>query len=155
MLNTRIKICVYLGNFSSLVIPWGIYKNKMKINVFKKILGLIEIFTAWTPLARQWSRWVEMLGACWELILRFENLPWRCVWECAGTCSWAPLAREGGVTHRPCLFAVLSRAQIQTQRTLFRLLCCCSVAKLCLTLCDPMACSTSGSFLLHYLQEFA
>ena len=36
MLNTRIKICIYLGNFNSLVIPWGIYKNKIKINVLKK-----------------------------------------------------------------------------------------------------------------------
>ena len=32
---------------------------------------------------------------------------------------------------------------------------CCSVAKLCLTPCDPMNCSTPGSPALHYLQEFA
>ena len=32
--------------------------------------------------------------------------------------------------------------------------CCFSVAKLCLTLCDPMDCSTPGSFVLHYLLEF-
>ena len=56
----------------------------------KKILGLIEIFTAWTPLAGQLSHWVEMRGACWELILRLENLSWRYVWECASTCTWAP-----------------------------------------------------------------
>ena len=155
MLNTRVKICIYLGNFNSLVIPWGIYKNKIKINVFKKILGLIEIFTAWTPLARQLSHQVEMHGACWELVLRFENLSWRCVRECAGTCTWAPLAHEGGVTHLPCLFAVLSWAWIQTQKTLFLLPCCCSVTKSCLALCHPMAYSTSGSSLLHYLSEFA
>ena len=29
--------------------------------------------------------------------------------------------------------------------------CCCSVAKLCLTLCDPMNCSTPGFPVLHYL----
>ena len=29
------------------------------------------------------------------------------------------------------------------------------VAKLCLTLCDPMGCSTSGFPVLHYLPEFA
>ena len=28
---------------------------------------------------------------------------------------------------------------------------CCSVAKLCPTLCDPMDCSTPGSSVLHYL----
>ena len=33
--------------------------------------------------------------------------------------------------------------------------CCCSVAKSYLTLCDPMACSTPGSSVLHSLLEFA
>ena len=33
--------------------------------------------------------------------------------------------------------------------------CCCSVAKLRLTLCDPMDCTPSGSFVLHYLLELA
>ena len=32
---------------------------------------------------------------------------------------------------------------------------CCSVAKLCLTLCNPMDCSIPGSLVLHYLLEFA
>ena len=31
----------------------------------------------------------------------------------------------------------------------------CSVAKSCLTLCDPMDCSMPGSSVLHYLPEFA
>ena len=33
--------------------------------------------------------------------------------------------------------------------------CCCSVAKSCLTLYSPMDCSTPGSSVLHYLPEFA
>ena len=33
--------------------------------------------------------------------------------------------------------------------------CCCSVTKLCLTLCDPMNCSTPGFPVLYYLLEFA
>ena len=33
--------------------------------------------------------------------------------------------------------------------------CCCSVAKPCMTICDPMNCSTPGFPVLHYLQEFA
>ena len=32
---------------------------------------------------------------------------------------------------------------------------CCSVAKSCPTLCDPMNCSTPGFPVLHYLPEFA
>ena len=76
-----------------------------------------------------------MHGACWELILRFVNLSCRCVWECASTCTWAP--RHVRVeSHLPCLFAVLSRARMQTQKTLFLLLGCWSGAKSCLTLCN-------------------
>ena len=33
--------------------------------------------------------------------------------------------------------------------------CCCSVAKSCPTLCNPIDCSTPGSSILHYLPEFA
>ena len=33
--------------------------------------------------------------------------------------------------------------------------CYCSVAKSCLTLCDPMDCSSPGFSVLHYLPEFA
>ena len=33
--------------------------------------------------------------------------------------------------------------------------CCCSVAKLCLTLCDPTNCSTPGFPVLYYLLKFA
>ena len=33
--------------------------------------------------------------------------------------------------------------------------CCCSVAKSCLTLCDPMDCSTPGFPVLHYFMELA
>ena len=32
--------------------------------------------------------------------------------------------------------------------------CCCSVAKSCPTLCDPMDCSTPGFPIFHYLPEF-
>ena len=32
---------------------------------------------------------------------------------------------------------------------------CCSVAKLCLTLCNPTDCRTSGFSVTHHLQEFA
>ena len=33
--------------------------------------------------------------------------------------------------------------------------CCYSVSKACLTLCDPMDCSTPGFPVLYYLREFA
>ena len=37
----------------------------------------------------------------------------------------------------------------------YQILHCCSAAKSCLTLCDPMDCSTPGLPVLHYLLEFA
>ena len=33
--------------------------------------------------------------------------------------------------------------------------CCCSVTKLCVSLCDPMDCSTPGSSVLQYFPELA
>ena len=42
-----------------------------------------------------------------------------------------------------------------TNRTELGMICCCSVAKSCLTLCDPMDCSTPGFPVLHYLLELA
>ena len=38
--------------------------------------------------------------------------------------------------------------------TLWLRCCCCSVTKLCPTVCDPMNCSTPGFAVLHYLPEF-
>ena len=35
------------------------------------------------------------------------------------------------------------------------IICCCSIAKLCLTLLNPMDCRTPGFPVLHYLQEFS
>ena len=37
---------------------------------------------------------------------------------------------------------------------MFYPLCCCSVAQPCLTLCDPMDCSTPGFPVLHCFLEF-
>ena len=38
---------------------------------------------------------------------------------------------------------------------LFKNCCCCSLAKSCPTLCDPMNCSIPGFPVLHYLPQFA
>ena len=37
----------------------------------------------------------------------------------------------------------------------FQFYCCCSVAQSCLTLCDPMDCSTTGFPVFHHLLELA
>ena len=50
-----------------------------------------------------------------------------------------------------------SRAQLSnwTELNWFRPCCCCSVAKLCPALCNPMDFSMLGSPVLHYLAELA
>ena len=47
------------------------------------------------------------------------------------------------------------RANSDSMMDLLLWLYCCSVTKLCLTLCSPMDCSMPGFLVLHYLPEFA
>ena len=47
-----------------------------------------------------------------------------------------------------------SSGSVEAVPRLFKV-CCCSVAKSCPTLCDPMDCSTPGFPVLHCLPEFA
>ena len=59
-------------------------------------------------------------------------------------------------THQVLYQTVLFLPKSEFNPTLSRIsLCCCSVPKLCPTLCDHMDCSTPGSPVLHYLPEFA
>ena len=43
---------------------------------------------------------------------------------------------------------------MKIRRVHYRLLICCSVARSCLTLCDPIDCSTTGFLVLHHFLEF-
>ena len=60
-----------------------------------------------------------------------------------------------GIAKAKCLEAGISREQLSYPLVAsFPLLnCCCSVAKSCLTFCDPMDCSTPGFPVLHHLPE--
>ena len=51
--------------------------------------------------------------------------------------------------------ATLNILWYTTMERNIKLVCVCSVTKLCPTLCDPMDCSTPGSPVLHYLLELA
>jgi hypothetical protein len=51
-----------------------------------------------------------------------------------------------------CFISLYSRKE---HNTVNQLCCCCSVAQLCLSLCDPMDGSTPGFRVLHYLPELA
>ena len=68
-------------------------------------------------------------------------------------------------THTVYLWWVSGMSELEFARTALHMFhsrldrgmqfCCCSVTKLCPTLCDPMNWSTPGFSVLHYLLEFA
>ena len=84
------------------------------------------------------------LYSCWFVLKDRENTT---------NLSWKPvLSRQFA-----CYFAhIISFKPFQDTEISNSLCCCyCSVAKSCLTLCNPMDCSMLGSSILHYLPEFA
>ena len=61
-----------------------------------------------------------------------------------------------GWNYISCLFFIASRFfTTEPPGKPHHLHCCCSVTKSCLTLCNPMDCSTPCFSILHYLPEFA
>ena len=86
----------------------------------------------------------------------------------SGLCDWGLIFKIRGshrfhsrVLHRDVTQYTAGQYSISVSISYFsvRLIiftsCCCSVAKPCLTLCNPMDCSTPGFPVLHYLPEFA
>ena len=72
-------------------------------------------------------------------------------------CSCLENPRDGGAWWAAVHGVTQSRTRLKrlsSSSSVF-LTYCCSVTKLCLTLCDPMDCSTLGFPVLHYLPEFA
>ena len=61
--------------------------------------------------------------------------------------SWQEFHRNDAI-----LFSV---HYTEIHNTEYKICCCCSVAKSCQTLCNPMDCSTPGFPVLHYFPEFA
>ena len=59
------------------------------------------------------------------------------------------ITRSPYFTKTPWFCACLSQIPLDTTS------CCCSVAKSCPTLCDPVDCSMPGSPVLHHLPELA
>ena len=51
-------------------------------------------------------------------------------------------------------YIILKNYMVHARMSIY-IACCCSIAKSCLTLYDPMDCSTPGSLVRHYVPEFA
>ena len=99
-----------------------------------------------------WETWVQSLG--WEdlqeegkathsSILCLENLMDRGAWQATVQGSQR-LGHDWATKHSTARRDSYGKPG-----------CCCSVAQLCPTLCDPMDCSTPGFPVPHYLLEFA
>ena len=70
--------------------------------------------------------------------------------------NWQPLLTSISKTFCRENASMTSKGQKMLFRSLSNhVFCCCSVTKLCPTLCNPVACSTPDFPVLHYLLEFA
>ena len=74
--------------------------------------------------------------------------------KCWLRCQWVDIRRLKWIWTRPLLPGHV-QGNIHGDTNLLQDLCCCSLAKSCQTLCDPMDCSTPGFPVLHSLLEFA
>ena len=72
-------------------------------------------------------------------------------WISAWTFKWLSLIVKGITPVKPGVYVLLCLQLSIKCSKIF----CCSVANLCLTVCDPMDCSTPGFSVLHYPLEFA
>ena len=109
------------------------------------------------PSPGRWLTWIPLninvgkLGPSWaKLVSGCSHLQW----------VFPPLAHNSmpipNTLH--CLNTGLALPKENTSSKTFlvySLPCCCSVTKLCPTLCNLMECSTPGSSVLHYLPRFA
>ena len=81
-----------------------------------------------------------------------QNYKVICLWF-PGLAFSMPLFPSRSTAHHHLRYQ--ARSQWASSSSFCLLCCCCSVTKSCLTLYDPMGCSTPGFPVLHYLPEFA
>jgi len=91
-------------------------------------------------------------GGKWERILE--------QWKTSAFRKWSPwderVIQDAGLLHLLEHGVTITFSSFSPQvPCLFPILGCCSVTKSCLTLWNPMDCSTPGFPVLHYLPEFA
>ena len=94
--------------------------------------------------------WITNMGLMWQTMPFADSK----------TCWWHQC--DPMLLHRCCEFS-MSKVLCTVWRfgaltsifPLFPHFSCCSVAQSCLTLCDPMDCSTSGFSVLHHIPELA
>ena len=85
-----------------------------------------------------------------------RKIPWRKEWQPTLVdrgAWWGTIMRSQRDV--PNMYNNILQCSSLLLRTFSKTICCCSVGKSCLALCDLMDCSTPGSSVLHSLLEFA
>ena len=117
------------------------------------------VHSPWLPALRLWK--TMLFSTIFQLLsrvslqpygLKYARLP--CLSSSPRVCSNScPLSRWCHPTISSSATRFYSCPQFLSIRVFFN--CCCSVAQLCLTLCDPMDCSMPGFSAIHHLLELA
>ena len=80
------------------------------------------------------------------------RVTWFAAWALCGLKLYSVWHQRKGISILPLFYhACVFLGNVCAQNDV--LFCCCSVTKLCLTLCDSMDCSTPGLPVLHHLPE--
>ena len=99
-----------------------------------------------------WETWVRSLG--WEDLLEKRKtthssiLAWRIPWTIWSMGSQSDTTEWLSLTHSPHRTVEMT----EWAKVVKWFVHCCSVTQSCLTLCDPMDCSTPGFPVLHHLE---
>ena len=153
----KISKCYVSSRYS-----WFSGQSRFKWRSAKKIKGTDSIslrtHKIHTPLPSTHSNSGMLFCKC-MLLWKAGPVKGRGVWYCLSfftrkqsICKWAQNTEEmTAYVHKMAWQSSSSEAWVYSQWNL----CCCSITKSCLTLCDPMDCSTPGFPVLHYLPEFA
>ena len=122
-----------VGREESVALGWVCWEN--------------EIWGKWLELVTQESAWRKSIPGGGNS--RARVLRWKLIWDSGET------ARRSVSWNRVSKGRTRVSGDVGSYRYCKNSRCCCSAAQSCLTLCDPMDCSSLGFPILQYLLELA
>ena len=132
---------------------WRDIKLMMHYNIFQRWRVLYQSLPQSQACARQEELWVTHTILFSRVLHSQDKL---CSWAVpcwSHSSTWGLRLLSWPHTYYLCIFCKWLHLIIF--ETHFKRCCCCLVAKLSPTLCDPMNCSPPGFPVLHHLLEFA
>ena len=123
----------FISSLISSVIHWSFGSILFSLHV-----ALQFFFFSLQLISNLMALWLEKMP---DMISAFLNLSRLALW----------LSMRSVLVNVPCSL----EKNVYSAAFAWNTLCCCPVAQLCPTLCDPLDCRTPGFPVLHCLQEFA